>query len=402
MQCDHAQSAVVVLVHGTYAGSDADEGKGWWQRGSDASSRLLAMLPDDCRYPEGRLFHWSGKNDYLARYHAGQSLLTFLCELEEKQQPYHVIAHSHGGSVLWYALLLGALRKKFSKSQDETSPCPLGLPNLRSCATVGTPFLVFRSSRISRRRMLLTELVTWAISLSIPLLLTVALWPWLGYAALVGLTLLVATVPLGLALTLPWKFRHTQHYNDAVVSAVSRRWLSLCSREDEAVSLLRLSLGIEIPVTSIPRSIIPAEVIEEAPSLRWLLVGETLLNWLRGKLLNPLLNRIATKQIAALALGYPNRGDIQEVDFTPSEMLWIGPSFTDREEAALSLRADEALSQVSADLRPALQLAATARSLDPLASVARAGPELIHTSYFDHDFVLERIAMHVWQCHAPQ
>src|SRR5438105_6993814 len=116
---------LIVFVHGTGASNPADEGKKWWQLQSTFSnelgglqSRAIATLP----------FHWSGLNSELARRRAGQALFERLLQTDQSGQRYHLVGHSHGGSVIWHALTLSAAQGK-------------RLANLRSWCTVGTPFL---------------------------------------------------------------------------------------------------------------------------------------------------------------------------------------------------------------------------------------------------------------------
>ncbi|MBM4090388.1 MAG: alpha/beta hydrolase [Planctomycetes bacterium] len=124
---------VLIMVHGTGTSPESGEGDRWWQHGSSASTELKGRLPDDlfCSGPH-EVFRWSGENSERARIMAGRRLLACLESLEEKGQGYHLIGHSHGGSVIWHALQLATSRGK-------------PLDQLRSWATVGTPFLQYRT-----------------------------------------------------------------------------------------------------------------------------------------------------------------------------------------------------------------------------------------------------------------
>jgi hypothetical protein len=61
---------------------------------------------------------------------------------ENEKGPFHVVAHSHGGMVLWHALMLAVERQ-------------IPLDNLRSWITVGTPFIFYetRIGRIARQHL---------------------------------------------------------------------------------------------------------------------------------------------------------------------------------------------------------------------------------------------------------
>ena len=130
-------------------------------------------LPQGVRLPRaGELFHWSGENSERARSKASLDLYHHLRELESRQQPYHLVGHSHGGSVIWGALRLATLKRKH-------------LDHLRSWSTVGTPFLHHRT----RNAFDLVNLVNIALAL---LLLRPA------YNAFLGLTKMLLRSCLGL------------------------------------------------------------------------------------------------------------------------------------------------------------------------------------------------------------
>ena len=111
----------VILVHGTFSYQESDEGPAWYQRGSEAFTALQGLLKDqyqvnpqevavgDVQVPvSSAVFRWSGANSERSRRLAARRLLDHLRWYEEKDQEYHVVAHSHGGSVLWEALCLAA------------------------------------------------------------------------------------------------------------------------------------------------------------------------------------------------------------------------------------------------------------------------------------------------------
>ncbi len=127
----------VLLVHGTqFRGEEDDldvvgqpeDTSGWWTAGSEFRRELKEAV----RRAEGAsarvvAWKWSGANSERARRRAGKRLLRQLLRYERRGDPYHVIAHSHGGSVLWHAL----------------TDAPHAMPKMRSWTTVGTPFLRF-------------------------------------------------------------------------------------------------------------------------------------------------------------------------------------------------------------------------------------------------------------------
>ena len=116
----------IVLVHGTFAAADSDAGAAWWQQGGNFRAALGAASGIETI----EAFQWSGANSESERRAAGARLAERLRELEAAGCPYHVIGHSHGGSLIWHAIAAMVHKRD-------------GLQQLRSFVTVGTPFLHF-------------------------------------------------------------------------------------------------------------------------------------------------------------------------------------------------------------------------------------------------------------------
>ncbi|MFF4159818.1 hypothetical protein [Streptomyces sp. NPDC001678] len=148
---------LVILVHGTFAGDkdQRDEGPRWWQRDSACWKALAAVLPKGAALPEPGeeigLFHWSGINAQSKRLKAGAELLDLLLKLEERERKYHLVGHSHGGSVIWETLVSAQIIAEGSwipyslthRRGRQQVRVDARLTGLRSVTTVGTPFLHF-------------------------------------------------------------------------------------------------------------------------------------------------------------------------------------------------------------------------------------------------------------------
>ena len=131
----------IILIHGTKfsasrGSSDgqlepgSSTGEAWYEDGHSFRKFLLNRLAAQDPDTEFRIvdFDWTGSNSEESRRTAGERLGAVLREREANGVPYHLIAHSHGGSVVWHALV--------------DAKRPLG--QLQSWTTVGTPFLTFR------------------------------------------------------------------------------------------------------------------------------------------------------------------------------------------------------------------------------------------------------------------
>ncbi|MDG1825021.1 MAG: hypothetical protein P8H62_02025 [Henriciella sp.] len=126
--------ASIITVHGTGDTQREDAGKQWWQKESPFAEEIHRLVESADGSFGFHPFHWTGANSETDRRSEGERLYKhLLSEFEEKNLPYHLIGHSHGGSVIKEALLQATLGNT-----------PLN--NLRSWVTVGTPFLSFRKS----------------------------------------------------------------------------------------------------------------------------------------------------------------------------------------------------------------------------------------------------------------
>jgi len=234
--------ATIITVHGTFSSGPLD-GQMWWQRGSGFASRLPALIEG----ADGRLviepFVWNGLNSESARRSAGEQLAAKLAEIEAAGEPYAVIGHSHGGSVL-SAALLNAARKG--------QPLPL----MQRWITVGTPFI-----KTERQRFLFSRLGI----LGKAIYLTLLTFLFLGLLIAMGGSvadepaawiMLVATFVGPIALfygvlrfqesrrSLAFNRRHL----GAAEAHFAARWLSLWHAKDEAVQCLKAVKRVDVSI----------------------------------------------------------------------------------------------------------------------------------------------------------
>lgn len=120
---DGEANDLVILVHGTGAGDKEtrDEGERWWQRDSEVWRWMEDHLPPGTSLLESpiKLFHWSGDNSQVARLEASGRLLALLLELERKGRKYHLVGHSHGGSIIWEALISAEVTRQSGVASPE-------------------------------------------------------------------------------------------------------------------------------------------------------------------------------------------------------------------------------------------------------------------------------------------
>lgn len=159
--------ATIITVHGTFAKptetdleSRSTTDLQWWETQSRFEHDLRELV--DAR--DGRLdivpFVWSGDNSEVERREAGARLAKLMRELETRSEPYCVIGHSHGGSVVSSALLESAARRKT-------------LPNLKRWITVGTPFINMRKELWLLTRLSLVRKVIFVASMMLLMMLLI-------------------------------------------------------------------------------------------------------------------------------------------------------------------------------------------------------------------------------------
>ncbi len=250
--------ATVVTVHGTFvhSGGTADAlniGDGgsipWWQRSSAFETELKGFVSGEDGPLDVVPFTWRSLNSELDRREAGSSLLRLLRQLDARNEPYCVVGHSHGGSVIASALIESVARR-------------WPLTHLRRWITVGTPFVGMRKERFLFSRLTLTRKVIFVASLML-------FGMFLFY---VGGELLgqgfrarneryyTALLFSGAMMTLPILFfyfvfrfldgHELKGYSRGTVERARKhyadKWLPLCHKNDEAVQGLRLLPDVKL------------------------------------------------------------------------------------------------------------------------------------------------------------
>ncbi|WP_306253986.1 hypothetical protein [Parvularcula sp. IMCC14364] len=236
----------IITVHGTNAGDESDAGEQWWQQGSAFQENLSEYV----EAPDGRLtfkpFHWGiGPNSELKRRDAGNDLRREMLALEKEGEPYSVIGHSHGGSVLTHALFSAYAKK-------------LSLPNMKSWVTVGTPFIDNeRTSFILKRFNLFGQIGIAIAVIQILGLISIPFISWFMYGTFMGASaglifaafLLLASVAFfAISFTARARKRQNGHHKKNFAEQYQKKWSSFRHHSDEAIEGLKNIQNVRISI----------------------------------------------------------------------------------------------------------------------------------------------------------
>lgn len=245
--------ATVVTVHGTFVHSagtaealnigDSGGEAQWWQPGSEFERELRTYVAAADGQPINFVpFRWSSLNSELDRRNAGSGLLTELRRLDAQGEPYAVVGHSHGGSVVASALIESVAWKR-------------PLTHLKRWVTVGTPFVGMRKEKFLFTRLTLPRKVMFVASLMLFLMFFFYMMGEVFGQGFIGRSERFWTALMfnGLMMSLPILFfyivfrvldgRELMGYGRGAVQRArdfyADKWLPLCHKDDEAVHGLR-------------------------------------------------------------------------------------------------------------------------------------------------------------------
>jgi hypothetical protein len=220
----------LLTVHGTFATGPL-HGEKWWQIESEFEKDIRKYVQSS----DGELRYipvpWDGHNSETSRRQGGRKLLQEMLALEKAGEPYAVIGHSHGGSVIALALLEAANRRQT-------------LNHLQKWITVGTPFIALRKERLLFSRVSYFGKSTIVTLASLLLLFGLAFYydQISGVFNIRKLALLVTPFAIVYGIMLyfnNFKFHiHRKKNWDRFKEHFSVKWIALNHHDDEAIGSL--------------------------------------------------------------------------------------------------------------------------------------------------------------------
>lgn len=411
------QPELVILVHGTFAASDSDYGGGWWQAGGRFGTKLNERLQGKARCADiGEVFHWSGKNLESERRAASQKLADRFLELEAKGHPYHVIAHSHGGNVVLAAI----------------AECRRPLKFLRSWTTVGSPFFRYRVIPFHTLSWIAMIVVGSPFLCLAVLILHYTLYIFnIAYeptiyldAGITGAFCVIMLFSIAAKSGLEFVTGLDELWRGSFQRKWKYPWLSIWTQQDEAVSglssmsrshfrLPRVEIASRETTSLLMHSvqrrirILPGIIRPTTRAVAIFLAG---FSWIASCLIYPFWNwfvvprgdKFVNSSLRQKAFGDDTFGmTIQSVKPSPFDFSVEIPEVPEPVSHALVQSADERTRESnllsesrSVLIQCALGQVSTGQMRDLLGQKLN-GRELVHTSYFDNDDVIEILAHHI-------
>jgi hypothetical protein len=396
----------VLLIHGTGVASTEDKGADWWQAGSAFWAALEHSFCDGLARCGPTVFHWSGGNSEHDREYASVVLLEDVRRMESEHQPYHLVGHSHGGSVIWMTL---------RKAVESDVP----LTHLRSWTSIGTPFLKFTPEPIRWWRLLPLVLGVIAMVL-VPLAGNhgVLVSPWrigtyfahvselwqLGqYVQLLAFPLIwlifvgivIWAVSYASICLLSHMFAYRQRgLDEQTFRQYGDRYLGLWSPSDEAINGLASTLFFHGEVTPKWRPYGTSFVARLLTVVVWPV------RLFYNSLVVSATNEFIWERVAKRLQGADSPGiELCRVSRSPCLSFEGWPALPDDVDFELVTTANQNAAGTLAAVRSALGLGATAGPDSPnvITGIAKQVTfrELVHTSYYLCSSVQNLISFHI-------
>lgn len=375
----HAKE-LVLIIHGTGSAWPGDAGAVWWQVGGGFARELESRLPGHLRVHRTKqsvgsaeVFHWSGRNRESDRRAAGLELAKHLQRLTPRWHKIHLVAHSHGGSVVWHAL------REWVSAGREVS-------RVGTVVTLGTPFLRVAPGDTVFFALGLLALFGgffWSIRAALVDAWVVGIEAWWQVKSLpVGLVLLaVLAVSLACVAELvrvavsTFRWRRERKRDREVWQRLGERICCVHSSNDEAINGLATVIAAEGGLILEPDRPGSGRSVWHEPVL-------TLYEDIVGPILDQAVWRRTSRRLQGLDLGGTRFVGSSPLPLDGAESFVLRPEVSDRLDRWVSDHSTEALGRVRASLGVFWASGISVREIGRAIHKELVGKELVHWSYY--------------------
>lgn len=360
---------VIILVHGTFSSDQ----KGW----ASMKSEFCKNLDDEyLKLTSAKLkfisFKWSGLNSLYERQSAGTKLAEFINLNGLANCRIHLIGHSHGGSVIQYALQ----QKPYSVPEEWKN-------NVASWITIGTPFYRFKGNYKLKDNTI--------FHLTSPLCLVLLLLA-IFILNLKALSLLLFIPFFIVSYVLVNGFLNAKSLQFRLKTANkihAHKWFGITSEYDEALIGLINNAKFVLPKT---KRKIPSLDSDYNPFTTLAKFSSVIIyNYFTMYFYMPFLaNKIRNLSLGLDRLFYK----VDDIALTPCENIIADVLSEDVENELLSNVLEDNKEKISS-LRRLMSINNHGVMNELFAIKGETAPKLIHTTYFDNLNIVKAIAKHL-------
>ena len=368
----------IILVHGTFASTKT----GW----ASLENGFLAKIHKALYNLTGQLyfiysFEWSGSNSLYARQSASVRLMQMLKELSESHSSLHLIGHSHGGTIIQYALENHSYLNKKNTWKDK----------VKSWTTVGTPFYKFKGikKRISAKSLYTASSTITILFFGITcyFLANKTILDYLQYIQS-NYLLLIFSFFIGAGLLYQFLEAITFNSNlELTFENFGNKWLGIYSRYDEAIIGLKNSRKIKMNLSK-------REFPSDGVSIILLFLTRLISNIVYDYTFRIIISKFLTSRFKNFATGIDRSYfKIKSIDFTPTvKQLFFIPNELD----------NQMLKEVIKDNKDKIgyiREMINSENKNLLSSLIESEdddkPKLIHSMYFEQNEIIKFILEHI-------
>lgn len=361
---------IVIFVHGTFANTES----GWTSIEDDFHRKLNIEFKKITGYHFNSFSYiWSGLNSLAERQSAGILLAETINVYHERYKRIHLIGHSHGGSVIQFAI-----QKSSFLVSDRWKL------KLASWTTIGTPFYRYTGKLKLTDKQLFMFSMPLSVIITLGIVLIVYSFGILNKWVYIGVYIIVFQF-----ISKYLDGKSLQFRLDRVNRHFAQKWFGIYSMHDEAIAGLRNSLSFELKSNKkkFPTFDGETDIVTHGRKLIATLSYNVFpKKWIFSKLSSKLRN---------ISLGIDKAFySVKDVNFKPIDEVSAQEMPTWLEEDLYNVVISDNINKID-ELRRLLNINRTDmfETVNNLKESQK--PLLIHSHYFKHQAVIQTIANHI-------